>query len=509
MIFNSFQFIIFFTTVLVLHYILPHKVRWVLLLLASLAFYAAWNPLFLTLLIFSVSVDYFLALAIYDSENKRKRKQFLALDLFVAFSVLFVFKYLLFFTSVAVNLLNRAGLNFSPPEFSIILPLGISFYTFQAAGYLIDVYRGKQEPQRNYFKFMLFITFFPQLVAGPIERASSLMPQLFSKRRFSLDNIIEGYKFMCWGFFKKVVIADRIAAAVNTVYGAPLNFDGLALILATLLFAFQIYCDFSGYSDIAVGCGKMLGIDLTQNFKQPYLSRGTKAFWRRWHISLSTWFKDYLYFPLGGSRVGRLRHAFNTMVTFLVSGLWHGANWTFIIWGGLHGVYQVIGNLIPAPGKSKRFSVWSSGRYQLTGEPVIRPLVKPQKNGNLLFVRFIQTAATFSLVSFAWIFFRANTTADAFYIARNLFTGRENWTDSLYIFTVLNSLGMPLFELLVGLGCILFLFVSELFCGEDCIHETLMKKPADIRFIYYLFVSILVLSLGVFYAAAEFIYFQF
>ncbi|MCL2564269.1 MAG: MBOAT family protein [Defluviitaleaceae bacterium] len=481
MIFNSFQFIVFFIAVIFMHYLLPHKLRWILILCASLTFYAAWNPLFLILLIFSVSVDYFLALAIYDSENKRKRKQFLALDLFVAFGVLFVFKYLLFFSNMAVAFLNALGLNLSPPEFSIILPLGISFYTFQAAGYLIDVYKGKQEPQRNYFKFMLFITFFPPLVAGPIERAASLMPQLFSYKKFNLDNIIEGYKFMCFGFFKKVVIADRIGAAVNTVYGAPLNFDGLALIIATFLFALQIYCDFSGYSDIAVGCGKMLGIDLTQNFKQPYLARGTKAFWRRWHISLSTWFKDYLYFPLGGSRVGSLRHAFNTMVTFVVSGLWHGANWTFLIWGGLHGIYQVAGNLMP----------------------------KSVKLPNLFIVKFVQTSATFLLVGFAWIFFRANSTADAFYIAGNLFLGHENWFSSQYVFAVLNSMGMSLFELLIGLGCILFLFISELFCGEECLHETLMKKPADLRFAYYLLVTVLILALGVFYNAAEFIYFQF
>jgi len=505
MIFNSFQFIIFFITIIFLYYILPHKTRWILLLLASLVFYAAWNPLFLILLVFSVSVDYFLAIGIYDSYDKKRRKLFLTLDLFVAFSVLFIFKYLVFFSNAAVNLLNGLGLNLSPPGFSIILPLGISFYTFQAAGYLIDVYKGRQEPERNYFKFMLFITFFPQLVAGPIERASSLLPQLFSRKKFKIDNIIEGYKFMCFGFFKKVVIADRIGVAVNTVYGAPLNFDGLALILATFLFAFQIYCDFSGYSDIAVGCSKMLGIDLTQNFRQPYLSRGTKAFWRRWHISLSAWFKDYLYFPLGGNRVGRLRHTFNTMVTFLVSGLWHGANWTFIIWGGLHGLYQVIGNLIPAPKKKQRVSVWNGEKYQLTGEP----LLHSRKPKELLIARFAQAVFTFSLVCFAWIFFRANSITDAFYIAANLLTGRENWGDTLYVFTVLNSMGVTLFELLIGFGCILFLFLSELFCGESCIHETLMNKPADARFVYYLLVTILVLSLGVFYSAAEFIYFQF
>ena len=507
MIFNSFQFIVFFTVVISLYYILPHKARWVFMLMASLTFYAAWNPLFLILLITTVSVDYFLALAIYDNENKEKRRKFLALDLFIAFGVLFVFKYLVFFTNVAVNLFNSLGLNLSRPEFSIILPLGISFYTFQAAGYLIDVYKGKQIPERNYFKFMLFITFFPPLVAGPIERASKLLPQLFSLKQFSLDNIILGYKFMCFGFFKKVVIADRIGAAVNTVYAAPLNFDGLALIIATVLFAFQIYCDFSGYSDIALGCSKMLGIDLTQNFKHPYLSKGIKAFWRRWHISLSTWFKDYLYFPLGGSRVGHLRHAFNTMLTFLVSGLWHGANWTFVIWGALHGLYQVVANFIPATKKRPKFSVWNAnpGRYQLSGEAV---LFSAKANSPLI-IRFTQALLTFILVCFGWIFFRAATVSDAFYIASSLLNGRENWADSHYVFAVLNSMGMSLFELLVGFGCILFLFISELFAGEDCLHEKLMKKPADIRFAYYLLVTILLLSLGVFYNAAEFIYFQF
>lgn len=481
MVFNSFSFIVFFIITLFFYYILPHRLRWVLLLLASAIFYMAWSPLLMILLLFSVSVNYAAALRMDRLGAGPGRRFWLVVSLVVSFGILFVFKYLLFFANSVTGLLQAFGIAAGPPQFSIILPMGISFYTFQAAGYAIDVYRGNQTPQRNFFKFTLFITFFPQLVAGPIERADNLMPQLFSRKTFKLDNMIEGAKIMIVGFFKKVVVADRVAACVNTVYNDPRQFEGLAVIIATVLFAFQIYCDFSGYSDIAQGCSKMLGIDLMRNFRQPYLSRSIKEFWRRWHVSLSSWFKDYVYFPLGGSRVPKPRHYFNTMVTFLVSGLWHGADWTFVIWGGLHGAYQITGDMLPKPKGLDRFPP----------------------------ARAVQMLFTFALVCFSWIFFRANSIGDALYMTRHLFTGSANWTDAQYVFDVVNNMGVQLVPFLVGTACILLLIVMELFSGEKTIHEVLMKTPGVFRFGFYFFLAALILCLGVYYDASTFIYFQF
>ncbi len=480
MVFNSFDFIVFFSFILLVYYLLPHRWRWVLLLLGSCFFYAAWNPLLLLLLFFSVGCNFGIAKTIDREKAAKRRRGWLVLSLVINFGILFLFKYLLFFTDSLAVLCSVLGLAYQPPAFSIILPMGISFYTFQAAGYTIDVYRKQIKPQQNLFKFTLFITFFPQLVAGPIERADHLMLRLFSKKKFKPELLIDGFKWMALGFFKKVVIADRVAVCVNTVYNAPGQFEGLAIVVATVLFAFQIYCDFSGYSDIAIGCARMLGIELMENFKQPYFSRNIKTFWRRWHISLSSWFKDYVYFPLGGNRVSQGKHMRNTLVTFLTSGLWHGANWTFVVWGALHGGYQIVESLLP---KSKTKPVWP--------------------------VRLVQTLVTFGLVCFAWIFFRANQVSDAFYMVGHLFTDVNMWTTPQYVLDVLNGLGVQLVEVLLIFACILFLMVSEALAGETNVHVMLMKTPGIVRFAYYLVICLLILSLGVFYDAGAFIYFQF
>ncbi len=483
MLFNSVIFLIFFAVTLILYYFLPFKLKWVLLLLASCVFYMWWRPEFIILILISAFLNYFLSGCINVSDSQKFRKFFLFLNLFVNFAILFVFKYAVFVNHSFMELYEYFGMKYPISDFDIILPMGISFFTFQAAGYAIDVYKQKIKPQLNFFKFMLYLMFFPQLVAGPIERADNLMRQLFSEHKFNTDNISAGVKFMIMGYFKKVVIADRVAVLVNTVFNSVEDFGGIAYIIATLFFTFQIYCDFSGYSDIAIGCAKTFDIDLMKNFNRPYFSINTKDFWRRWHISLSSWFRDYVYIPLGGSRCLLIRKYFNLMITFLLSGLWHGANWTFFIWGGLHGGFQVICDL-----KNK-----------------ILKTDKPQ----FFILNFFRIIITFILIAFAWIFFRANTVSDSFYIVENLFSDIENITNIQYIYDILNSMGLSIFEIIICCCSILFLMFIEFFEKKDVIHYRLKSLPFIFRFVFYYIIVAAILALGVFGNGGEFIYFQF
>ncbi len=486
MLFNSTVFIAFFILTAFLYYVIPYKHRWILLLLASYIFYMAWNPAFICLILFSTFINYAAALKIHGERDKRKSRTTFLVTLLISFGLLFVFKYLTFINDTFIYLFSKAGIYYNIPKFSIILPMGISFFTFQAVGYTIDVYRGDFKPEENFFRMSLFITFFPQLVAGPIERYTDLAPQLFTDKKFKSDNLITGLKFMAFGLFKKAVIADRIAVLVNTVFSSPKYYDGLALTIASLFFTFQIYCDFSGYSDIALGCAKILGIDLMQNFRQPFLSKNTQDFWRRWHISLSQWFKDYLYIPMGGSRVSTPKHFFNTFITFLVSGLWHGANWTFVVWGALHGIYRIIGDVT----FKIRRKIFSS-------------------LDKLLITKLFRIVFTFLLVCTAFIFFRANTVTDGFYIVCNLFSGYGNLTDFTYVFQTLNSLGITFLELIISLALILFLYMTDIISGKENIHVKLMGFPFIIRFSFYILITMAIISLGVYYNAGQFIYFQF
>jgi len=486
MLFNSFNFIIFFASSVIIYYALPHRFRWMFLLAASVVFYMAWNPALIALIIFSCAFNHFFSHAISINKTRRVKKRILVFVLFVNFGLLFVFKYLGFINETFMRLFDFIGVAYNIPEFDIILPMGISFYTFQAVGYVIDVYRGELAHEKNFFKFTLFITFFPQLVAGPIERAGALLPQLFERHKFKLQNISDGGKYMLLGFFRKVVIADRAAVIVNAIYGSPRRYGGLSHILATLLFTAQIYCDFCGYSEIALGCAKMLGVDLMKNFKSPYLSKNIREFWSRWHISLSTWFKDYLYFPLGGSRVGPARGYFNLLVTFIVSGVWHGANWTFFIWGAVHGAYQAVGRLThPAKKRVLRF---------LRAE-------------NFFPVRVFQTIACFLLVSLAWVFFRANNVSDAFYIIASMFRGFE--ISRAHLFDTLTGLSAGLFDAAALLAMLIILFFIEVFSGETDIHAGLMRRSFAIRFLFYLLIAAFIIAFGVFQNAGQFIYFQF
>lgn len=348
MLFNSFHFLLFFPLVCLLYYLLPPRLRWVFLLLASYYFYMNWEPVYALLIAGSTLITYGCGLLVerYRGE-RRKQRLFLLGSLFLNFGILFIFKYYNFLTGSIFSLLSWLGIRFAFPEFTLLLPVGISFYTFQAVGYSLDVYRGDIKPERYLGIYALFVSFFPQLVAGPIERARNLLPQFKEIHRFDETNATQGLKLMLWGYFMKLCVADRLALYVDAVYNNVSEHNGTSLLLASIFFAFQIYCDFGGYSLIAIGAARVMGFSLMENFRRPYFAQSIKEFWGRWHISLSTWFKDYVYIPLGGNRVGRFRHALNLFVTFLVSGIWHGANWTFVLWGGFHGGTQVVEKYLP------------------------------------------------------------------------------------------------------------------------------------------------------------------
>ena len=401
MLFNSLSFLLFFPVVTIVYFLLPHRFRWAFLLAASYFFYMCWNAAYALLLLSSTVATYASAVLMERSRSRTARKCLLAACLIVNLGILFTFKYFEFFTSGLYAVLDRLHVAYTPVAYSLLLPVGISFYTFQALGYAIDVYRGDVAVQKHFGKYALFVSFFPQLVAGPIERSKNLLPQFDEVHRFDYGNTVTGLRLMLWGYYKKIVIADTVCVAVNTVYNNVTAFDGFAICIATFLFAVQIFCDFSGYSDIARGCARIMGFRLMRNFDHPYFAHSAREFWSKWHISLSTWFKDYLYIPLGGNRRGKARQLLNLMITFLVSGLWHGANITFIVWGGIHGLLQIFG--------------------RLTQKLRDRCLSWTEKYGAARRLRSgCQMILTFALVCFAWIFFRANTMQDAVYAVTHL-----------------------------------------------------------------------------------------
>ena len=385
--FNTLEFLLFLPAVLALHWALPHRLRWALLLASSWLFYFWWEPMAGLLLVAVTAATWLCGLGAARERPPAVRRACLAMALGACLGCLGVFKYAGFF----------AGLIPGGPAWRLLLPVGISFYTFQALSYVLDVYRGRTAPEGHFGYYALFISFFPQLVAGPIERSGRLLPQLRRERTLSREQLSAGGWLLLTGYFKKAAIADGLAPLVDAVYAAPGQAAGPEIIAATALFGLQIYCDFSGYSDIARGSAGLLGVELMENFQAPYAARSIREFWRRWHISLTAWFTDYVYIPLGGSRRGLPRRCFNIMAVFLLSGLWHGADWTFVAWGGIHGIYQVCGVLA-----ARR----TGGRT-------------PQGLGTGL----LRCAATFSLVTFAWLFFRAQSMADAWLLLSRLGTG--------------------------------------------------------------------------------------
>jgi len=432
MLFNSLQFLLFFVVVTLAYYSLPWRGRWVLLLLASCYFYMVFVPAYILILFATIAIDYAAGLWIEKAKD-RNRRILLIVSLISNIGILAFFKYFGFFTlnfealfeglglpnvalgidNLSLRLLNTVLVVFGQAPVSsfrvsnTFLPIGLSFHTFQAMSYTIEVYRGTQRAERNFGIYALYVMFYPQLVAGPIERPQNVMWQYHSYFRYDFENVKAGLMQMAWGFFKKVVIADRLALVVDAAYNHVPEQNGLTLLVATLFFTFQIYCDFSGYSDIAIGAARVMGFTLMENFHTPYAARSISDFWRRWHISLSTWFRDYLYIPLGGNRVGLTRQFFNQFFVFMVSGLWHGAKWTFVIWGALHGLYQVSARIRDR---------WLQRNGMQT----------PEKQR---WYQALQVVSTFGLVMLTWVFFRANTLRDAFDVLTGIFS--LSWTESV------------------------------------------------------------------------------
>jgi alginate O-acetyltransferase complex protein AlgI len=480
MFFNSIEFLIFFPIVVALYFILPQKYRTLHLLIASCIFYMSFIPIYILILGFTIIIDYIAGIFIAKAKGRR-RFYFLLMSLFANIGVLAVFKYYNFINENLISLAQILDLQYPVPLLQIILPIGLSFHTFQAMSYTIEVYRGKQKPEYNFITYACYVMFFPQLVAGPIERPQNLIHQFKEKHKLDYKNVRDGLILMLWGFFKKIVIADRLAIVVNTVYGDLGTHTGTSLILATIFFAFQIYCDFSGYSDIAIGAAKVMGFSLMTNFRRPYFAKSINEFWKRWHISLSSWFRDYVYIPLGGNRVKRSRMFFNLMIVFLISGLWHGANWTFVIWGALNGLYLIAG-IISSNAREK--AVQSTG---LTKLPAARVILQ------ILFV--------FVLACFGWIFFRANTIGDAWYVLTHAFVGLNfNLSEAVI------GLAMP--QLVIAFASIIFLLVVDYIDEKKGLFTFLEKLPRWIRWALFIIIFMGILLFGVF-RGASFIYFQF
>jgi D-alanyl-lipoteichoic acid acyltransferase DltB (MBOAT superfamily) len=480
--FNSIKFLFFFPIVVTLYFALPYRLRWMLLLAASCYFYMCWKAEYILLLFCSTSIDYWAALQMSHTAVPAHRKRYLLLSLFSNLGILFAFKYFNLFNETARALFNQFNLFYGVPAFELLLPVGISFYTFHALSYTIDVYHGIRQPEKHLGMFMLYVTFFPQLVAGPISRAHTMLPELYKKYDFDAQRVVSGLQLMAWGFFKKMVIADRLAVVVDTVYADPTQFSGPALVVATYFFAFQIYCDFSGYTDIAIGASRVMGYRLMTNFRQPYLSLSIGEFWQRWHISLSTWFRDYLYIPLGGNRTTRGRWYRNLLIVFVVSGLWHGANWTFVIWGALHWLYLV-------------GSLWTKGLRTKLRQAI-------GLHQGPLFDKALKVFVTFHLVCFAWIFFRASSMTDALYIVSHLFVLPDSG----------QGFGIPigsLYELEIAVSAILIMELVELFQNHGySINQFIMQRGLWTRWAAYYGITFSILLFGKF-GSTEFIYFQF
>jgi alginate O-acetyltransferase complex protein AlgI len=479
MLFNSFQFLLFFPIVVVIYFLLPQKYRWVHLLTASCIFYAAFIPEYLLILLLTIIVDYFAGIYIENAKGKQ-RKLFLIVSIFANVGILAVFKYYNFFIENINGVSHLLGLKVeSIPYWKIILPIGLSFHTFQAMSYTIEVYRGNQKAERHFGIYSLYVMFFPQLVAGPIERPQNLLHQFKTKHNFNSQNLLDGLRLISWGLFKKVVIADRLSVYVGAVYEHPSEYHFLNLMIATIFFSIQIYCDFSGYSDMAIGIAKVMGFDLMINFRRPYFSTNIQQFWKRWHISLSTWFRDYLYIGLGGNRKSVFRTYVNVCIIFLVSGFWHGANWTFVVWGAVHAFFIVL--------------------YMLQQKYIT-------KNEPSSFLRnALGLIITYIIVCLAWVFFRAANVSDAFLIIKNMLTLKSEHPFLLALVPTVNGVSFGVSSIVIALLMMVYMFTIEKIYPPNL--ETFNKsKYTDIGFMALNI--ILVICLGVF-QKASFIYFQF
>ena len=495
MLFNSYGFLVFFPIVVVIYFLLPKRISYLWLLAASYYFYMGWNAKYALLLLVSTTITYVSGMLIQwlndGHPDKIRAKKWVVAGSFISnLAILFFFKYFNFTIESMNTVLRYIDLPTINTSLDVLLPVGISFYTFQALGYTVDVYRGEIRAERNFFRYALFVSFFPQLVAGPIERSKNLLNQLRNPKSFSYERMCDGLMMMIWGYFLKLVIADRIAIFVDNMYGNVGVYDGRYLLLASVLFAVQIYCDFAGYSTIAIGAAEVMGFQLMDNFNSPYLSQSVAEFWRRWHISLSSWFKDYLYIPLGGNRKGKVRKYINIMIVFLVSGLWHGANWSYVVWGGLNGIYQVVGAIFtPVRNRIKE-------KLHLKKSPL--PLM------------IIYMIVTFILVDFTWIFFRADNVQHAFAVIDSIFNMNnqvllENGT--------LYDLGLSRPNFIV-LGVSLVILLAADICKYRGIkvRSVILNLNIVIRWAVIIAGILGILVFGIWgsgYSATNFIYFQF
>lgn len=493
--FNSIDFMLFFPIVVALYFVMPGKLRQFWLLAASYFFYMSWNVGYAALIAFSTLVTFLGGIVIEKYQNGVKQKKIVMfLCLGINLGILFLFKYGNFTISSVSKLLNLLKLGTIDRRFHFLLPVGISFYTFQALGYLIDVYRGDVRAERNFIRYALFVSFFPQLVAGPIERSKNLLSQMreiASIRLWNAERVTSGVILMIWGYFMKMVIADRVAILVDTVFENYRMYGSTELILAAVGFSIQIYCDFQSYSLIAIGAAKIMGFKLMENFNVPYFARNIRDFWGRWHISLSTWFRDYLYIPLGGNRRGVARKAVNTLIVFLASGLWHGASWTFVVWGGLHGVFQVIGDYTTS-----------------CREKVIRKL---SINTECFSWRLLQTGGTFVLVVFAWIFFRADSIRDALHYIYRIGLRPTPWrlfNGGIY------TLGLNRAEMNILAASVMLLCLIDLvrYRRGVTIDIFLMRQNLWFRWVFVIGAVMMIFIYGKYGAGfdpQQFIYFQF
>ena len=497
MLFNSVDFLAFFPVVTFVYFIIPKRIRYLWLLAASYFFYMGWNPKYILLLLFSTIVTYLSGIFIAVIPDKYKiknrnffRKMVVAVSFTANLGVLFFFKYFNFAAELLVRAFARIHISLVIPRFDVLLPVGISFFTFQALSYTIDVYRGEIYAEKNFFRYALYVSFFPQLVAGPIERSRNLLKQLAVPSRFSYEKARDGFLLMLWGYFLKIVLADRIAVVVDTVYNNYGEYKGWYLIVATVLFAFQIYCDFAGYSTIAIGAAEILGIDLMENFNVPYMAKTVSEFWRRWHISLTTWFRDYLYIPLGGNRKGKLRKNINRMIVFLASGLWHGASIHFVVWGGLNGLYQIVGEMT-YPARQKLVNMLH---------------LKEESFG----FRMYKTAATFCLISISWVYFRADGFRTANKILCSIFHADNPWIlfDGSLFKLGLNEMNFRLMTVCLGI-----LIIADIIRHSGiCIRKKIAEQDYIFRLAFCTFAVLAILLFGKWgpsFDKASFIYFQF
>lgn len=478
MLFNSFEFLLFFPVVVMLYFALPNKWRWLHLLISSYFFYGCWNLTYLSLIITSTIVTYYSAVLIgktnsneaLDEKQKRKQKRlWVALCIIINIGILGFFKYSNFAVDTFATIFS-----FSADPLDILLPVGISFYTFQALSYTLDIYNEKIEAEKNIFKYALFVSFFPQLVAGPIEKANHLLPQIHTKKEFNYNRVRSGLILMAWGFFKKLVIADRLGLFVNEVHKNLAVADPVTLTFSVIFFTFQLYLDFSAYSDIAIGAARIMGFNLSDNFKRPYMSASFSEFWKRWHISLSSWFMEYLYFPLGGNRRGAGRKVFNLLVVFMISGLWHGASWNFVIWGAINGMFLI----------------------------ALDPLLRTKKE-----IGYMRRVFSGFFIMVCWgvslIFFRAKTFDNAMHIFSKMgFSGSEK----LYEF------GLNASEFTFAIYLLIGFYIYELIREKKHLLPIIMKRPLPVRWLMYFIIVMATILLGSYGLGSDdnsFIYFQF